>query len=331
MYYEFKKNSPYLVFKLFKIDLSLIWYSYELVEIAYNQGMDIEVKPGKYIVAVSGGVDSVVLLNLLAKLSDLKLTVAHFDHGIREDSALDRQFVQSLADEYDLPFVYIEGELGSNTSEAVAREARYSFLKGAQSATQADAIITAHHQDDLLETAILNMLRGTGRRGLSSLQSRPDIIRPLLGRPKSELEAYARANGLKWREDPSNHDTRYQRNYVRHNIMPRFNLEERDKLVDLLNNIKTTNNQVDSALHGLLNTQGNIIKRQWFNRLPHSVAKEMMAAWLRDNGVRGYDRHTIERLVAAAKTAQSGKLFPVMKGTRLEVGKDSLALRRAER
>jgi tRNA(Ile)-lysidine synthase len=293
--------------------------------------VNIEVKPGTYIVAVSGGVDSVVLLHLLVDDPNLKLTVAHFDHGIREGSAHDRRFVQALADSYSLPFVYIEGKLGTEASEAMAREARYSFLNDVKQAAKARALITAHHQDDLLETAILNMLRGTGRRGLTALQSHDDLIRPFLSYPKHDLIEYARDNGLRWREDPTNQDTKYQRNYVRHEILPRFSPAERAKLVELLNSMKVTNHQVDAALQGLLNTQGNVIKRQWFARLPHSVAKEMMAEWLRDNGLYGYDKNTLERLVAAAKTAQPGKLFPVMKGTRLEVGKDNLALRQAER
>lgn len=301
------------------------------MEVAYNQGMRITMKPGIYVVAVSGGVDSVVLLDLLSQEPDMKLTVAHFDHGIRDDSAEDRRFVQDLTQRYGLPFVYDEGHLGPDASEARAREARYKFLRQVRQASSARALVTAHHQDDLVETAILNMLRGTGRRGLTSLQSRGDILRPLLNVPKSDIRAYAQANGLKWREDPSNQDTKYQRNYVRQEIMPRFSPAEREKLVNMLGDMKTTNQQLDSALSDLLNTQGNLIKRQWFNRLPHPVAKEMMAAWLRDNGVRGFDRQTIERLVAAAKTAQSGKLFPVMKGTRLEVSKDNLALVHAER
>jgi tRNA(Ile)-lysidine synthase len=244
---------------------------------------------------------------------------------------LDRLFVEELAAKYSLPFVYGEGELGKRASEAEAREARYTFLRGVQRANNARALITAHHQDDLLETAILNMLRGTGRKGLTSLQSRDDLIRPLLGFPKNSLIGYAHDQGLKWREDSSNLNTRYQRNYIRHKILPRFNPEERQELIDLLGRMQTTNRQVDEALTDLIQAQGNIINRQWFNQLPHSVAREMMASWLRDNGVRGFDRYTIERLVAAAKTAHPGKLFPVMRGTRLEVSKENLALKHVER
>src|SRR5688572_27728765 len=133
--------------------------------------MKINVAPGKYIVAVSGGVDSMVLLHLLSQHSQSELIVAHFDHGIRPDSAEDRKLVEKTAKKYGLEFVYREGELGPGASEAEAREARYGFLQIIKVKHNAKAIVTAHHQDDMLETAIINMLRGTGRKGLSSLVS----------------------------------------------------------------------------------------------------------------------------------------------------------------
>src|SRR4051794_19867846 len=119
-------------------------------------------KPGSYVVAVSGGVDSMALLHYLQTRPGIKLTVAHFDHGIRDDSPEDRKLAQEVAKSYKLPFVYHEGRLGGEASEATARAARYDFLNKVRRSSQAQAIITAHHQDDLLETAILNMLRGTG-------------------------------------------------------------------------------------------------------------------------------------------------------------------------
>src|SRR3990172_5722177 len=133
---------------------------------------DVDIKLGTYVVAVSGGVDSVVLLHLLVQKgqraegrgqSKYNFIVAHFDHGIREDSKLDRELVQELAKKYNLPFVYNQGNLGPKASEATARDARYAFLNKVKDSVSAQAIITAHHQDDVLETAIINLLRGTNR------------------------------------------------------------------------------------------------------------------------------------------------------------------------
>ena len=90
--------------------------------------MKVQLEPGKYVVAVSGGVDSMSLLHALKDLPDVELVVAHFDHGIRPDSAQDRELVQKIADEYGLSFEYTQGHLGKDASEEQARKARYEFL-----------------------------------------------------------------------------------------------------------------------------------------------------------------------------------------------------------
>jgi tRNA(Ile)-lysidine synthase len=289
-------------------------------------------KPGSYVIAVSGGVDSMVLLNLLRARPGLKLTVAHFDHGIRPDSAEDRQLVEAAAKAYQLPFVSAEGRLGPAVSEAAARNARYKFLRKAAQVSGTAAIITAHHQDDLLETAILNMLRGTGRKGLTSLSSRREVVRPLLKVPKNELIAYAAQKNLDWREDSTNLDTAYLRNYVRHNLLPRFGRADRAKLVDLLNELSRTNTQLDEQLAIELQSQSRPgqLDRPWFNHLPHQVAREVLAAWLR-TAQAGFDSRTLERLVVAAKTSKPGKVFPVAKEINLSVMPRHLALVHKER
>src|SRR5690606_36249858 len=117
----------------------------------------VRLEPGHYVVAVSGGVDSMVLLDVLAKKykgrGKTALTVAHFDHGIRQDSAYDRQLVSEMAAAYSLPFVFARGELGAGASEAAARAARYEFLREVQKRAGSRGIITAHHHDDAVETA----------------------------------------------------------------------------------------------------------------------------------------------------------------------------------
>jgi tRNA(Ile)-lysidine synthase len=290
-------------------------------------------KPGRYVVAVSGGVDSVVLLDILHKQPDLDLIVAHFDHGIREDSAEDRKFVHELAHTHGLNFAYAEGQLGAKASEALAREHRYVFLRSVQKNNKAAAIITAHHLDDVLETAILNMLRGTGRKGLTSLQDRADIKRPLLKVPKSEIVDYATKHRLEWHEDPTNSNTDYLRNYVRHKILPRFKVSGRSELVSILTNSEVTNRELDGLLAQILQAQNgqNRLDRQSFNNLPHEVARELMAAWLRQNKAGGFDRKGLERLVVAAKTAQPQRRHDVSQGVSMVVHKDYLALAKPER
>ena len=288
----------------------------------------IKVRPGKYVVAVSGGVDSMVLLDLLRQKPKLELIVAHFDHGIRPDSAEDRKLVQRIAEHYDVPFVYAQGHLGPNASEALAREARYAFLRGVREEQGASAIITAHHQDDMLETAIMNLLRGTGRRGLSSLKSRKDLVRPLLDWTKKGIRDYAEEHDLVWAEDSTNDDERYLRNYIRHNILGRFTKEGREALSHHIKEASKVNEEIDKLLDKDLDEQPDKMElsRSWYLQLPYAVATEMMAAWLRRNGILQFDRHMIERLVVAAKTARSGKRADVNAEHVVEFTKDKIRL-----
>jgi tRNA(Ile)-lysidine synthase len=296
--------------------------------------MDITLpKPGRYVLAISGGVDSVALLHLLQAQSGLKLTVAHFDHGMRQDSTEDRQFVQSLAKGYKLPFVYDAANLGQGASEAQARQARYDFLYKVRRASGAWAIITAHHHDDVLETAILNILRGSGRRGLTALASRHDIQRPLLGISKKDIIAYAKDQDLTWREDSTNQDEKYTRNYIRQQLLPRFDDDHRAQFSRHITDLRSLNQEIDQALVRSLHTQSRPGKldRAWFIHLPHDVAREVMATWLTAHQLRGFDRKKLERLVVMAKTAKPGRHFDILNGRFLEVHKDYLALAGRER
>lgn len=293
--------------------------------------MNVELEPGKYVVAVSGGVDSVALLDVLAQnakqqTAGIELVVAHFDHGIRSDSGEDKKLVQALAARYGLPFEYAEGKLGSAASEQTARAARYSFLRRVQQNHGANAIVTAHHQDDALETAILNLLRGTGRKGLTALASNNELIRPFLRTPKSEILQYATQHHLEWREDSTNSQTRYLRNYVRLNILPRLGVGDKQCLLDIIDHSRDVNAELDSAIAGLLPASGTQLERAAFIALPHAVAREVMAAWLRGNGLRDFDRLTLERLVTAAKTGRSGSSANIYGQHRLHMTQHHLAL-----
>ncbi|HSX52861.1 MAG TPA: tRNA lysidine(34) synthetase TilS [Patescibacteria group bacterium] len=290
-------------------------------------------EPGTYVVAVSGGVDSMVLLDMLVPVPGLKLTVAHFDHGIREDSHLDRLLVQEAAKRYGLPFVYEQGHLGAGASEDVARQARYEFLGRVRSAAGADAIVTAHHQDDQLETAYINILRGTNRRGLTSLRSTQGRRRPLLHLSKKELLAYAHANNIVWREDSTNQDTTYLRNRVRHTMLSLLPARERAKLAKELEELAVINQSIDKALTNQLHMQSsvNALDRRWFIMLPHEVAREVMATWLRQKGIASLDKKRLELITNSAKTLKPGKRIDVDSTHILLIQKDKLALKTSER
>lgn len=284
------------------------------------------------MVAVSGGVDSMVLLDMLKHTSGLELIVAHFDHGIRPDSTEDRRLVQRVAAAHGLAFCFEEGKLGPGASEAQARAARYDFLERIRQQEGARSIVTAHHQDDLLETMILNLLRGTGRKGLAPLGDRPAVLRPLLHASKAELVDYARSHHLAWHEDNTNADDRYARNYVRHHLLPKLGPEARARLLELAEQTRRTNAELDSALVGLLPSgAANQLDRRLFIRLPHAASKELLASWLRLNGIAQFDAPLLERVTVAAKTQVPGAIIDLIGGARIRVAKGVLALEHVER
>lgn len=295
--------------------------------------MQLRLKSGKYVVAVSGGVDSVTLLDLLVKNKPkLDLVVAHFDHGIRPDSIKDRKLVSKLALKYGLHFYFKEGNLGPLTSEEQARDKRYEFLWQVVKETKATGLITAHHQDDLIESAIINIARGSGRRGLSSIIN-PKITRPLLGYSKKDVIAYATKNKLSWNEDKTNDDIKYLRNYIRKNIMPKLKASDRQKIVSIINDQAKLNKAIDQDLSTLLNQVviSNKLPRLWFNSLDSKSANEVLAYWLRINGLSSYDRQTINRLAVTLKTSSLNKKIDVFSNSIVEVKKDYLALKHLER
>lgn len=282
---------------------------------------DMDISPGKYIVAVSGGVDSVVLLDMLVEqanktvLPNLELIVAHFDHGMREDSADDAEFVGELTKTYRLPFETERVELSPRASEATARVLRYDFLERVQQKHKAEAIITAHHQDDLLETSIINMLRGTGHRGLHSLKSRDQLLRPLLHLKKIDIYEYAKEHNLKWREDSTNQDTKYLRNKIRADVIPKGSAEWRHKMLEHIEKAGLVGAKLDREIDALLSYSlrgGQIaLNRSWFVKLPHAVAGEVIIALLRKLKVADIDQRLVERLTLQIKTVRPGKKLDI--------------------
>jgi tRNA(Ile)-lysidine synthase TilS/MesJ len=225
------------------------------------------------------------------------------------------------------------GELGAGASEATARMARYNFLERVRHNDQAIAIITAHHQDDLLETAILNLLRGTGRKGLSSLVSRPGLLRPLLQTSKEEISSYAQEHHVVWHEDSTNTNDQYTRNYIRHQLLPRFDAYSRRRLLDILASSRTVNAELDNQLGKILQMQPDrdVLDRQFFVSLPHAVAKELLATWLRVHDLSQFDAITLERVTIAAKIQHSGAIIDVVQGAVIRISETKLALRHHER
>lgn len=289
-------------------------------------------KPGRYVVAVSGGVDSVSLLHLMLQSgNDYELIVAHFDHGIRPDSTKDRIFVKHIADSYGLPFKAARVNLGSGASEETARNYRYDFLRRIERERHCDAVITAHHQDDLIETAIINILRGTGRLGLGSIRETEHLKRPLLKVSKEVLRRYAFRQGLVWREDSTNSSDLYLRNRVRHNMVARMSSDQRQALLRLIYREAELNQKIEQELTRFVGEAKSQLSRYTLNIMPYDVSKELIASWLRANNLLNFDRRTVERITLAAKTKPSGVKLDVTGKYVVNLMREHLALQAPER
>lgn len=257
----------------------------------------------KLLVAVSGGIDSVVLLDVLVKLNTYDMTVAHFDHGIRRDSAADARFVAGLAKQYGLPFVSRREELGAQASEERARVARYAFLFREANARQA-LIATAHHMDDVIESIAINGVRGTGWRGLAVLE-RKGIVRPLLRKTKADIRQYALENRLEWVEDVTNAHDAYLRNRLRRLIARRLLIATKLQLLQLRDQQLELRNQIDAECRMLL-SPALPYSRYFFSQLDQASALELLRAIMMRHAKESATRPQLMRAWLAIKTAKPG-------------------------
>jgi len=264
----------------------------------------------KLVVAVSGGVDSVVLLHKLVRAGEKELVVAHFDHGIRPESDADARFVGKLAESYNLPFEWRREELGPQASEAHARDRRYYFLREL-AAKHAAAIATAHHADDVVETLAINLHRGTGWRGLPILDT-PGIERPLVGHTKQEIYEYALRHGLEWVEDETNATPAYLRNRLRAKLHRALTKAEKEQLLELWDRQKQLKRHVDREVGTHLN-ENDVYSRYFFTHIDEAVAAELLRAIVKGQATRPQ----LERGLHAIKTARPGSLVDIGAGIKL--------------
>ena len=176
------------------------------------------------LVAVSGGPDSVVLLDLLVRSREahrLELVAAHVDHGIHPDSSRVAGQVELVAQSCGLRSITMFLGLGEGTTETAARDARYAALEDARKREGAEFIMTAHHADDQAETVLLRLLNGSGPAGLAAMaQRRGSVLRPLLPFTRVEIEDYRKERELTAWEDPANQDPRHLRSWLRGVLLP---------------------------------------------------------------------------------------------------------------
>ncbi|MEO8090318.1 MAG: tRNA lysidine(34) synthetase TilS [Gemmatimonadales bacterium] len=263
---------------------------------------DLALPPGRAIVAVSGGPDSVALLDLLVRSRDvhgLELVVAHLDHGIHSESSRVAEQVGALAELYQLQVHIGRLALGPAAGETEARAERYAWLETLRARLGAGVIFTAHHADDQVETVLMRVLGGSGPAGLAGMASvRGEVVRPLLSVPRTDLLRHLEETGLQSWQDPANSDPRHLRSWLRHQVLPML----RHRLPD-----------VDSKLQRI-SSQAGRDRAAWdsvLDALPDlDFAAESDAISVAATSLGGYDSPLAQAVILAAARRAGCQLGP---------------------
>ena len=292
---------------------------------------DTELFPqgGRALLAVSGGPDSVALLDLFAAVApalDLELVVAHVDHGIAPESGEVARQVARLAEHYGVPYRAVRLELGRDASETLARRARYRALRELQREADCRYVVTAHHADDQTETVLYRLLRGTGMAGRAGIPARGarGLVRPLLPYRRRELEAWleqrdidASLGGVVHR-DPANADERHDRSWVRHRLLPlvreRFGTVAERRLAEVARHAGSERQAWAAALRALPQLEFRIsgrvaeVARVPLARYDNTLSEALLRALAREVGcVLGPRRSA--RLLAFVCSSASGRVM----------------------
>ena len=282
--------------------------------------------------ACSGGVDSMVLAHILLKVG-VKPEIVHCNFNLRaEDSDADEGFVKDFASSHNLPFHHksfdtkqYAGKHGLSIQIA-ARELRYEFFEELLISRENAYLFLAHHADDSLETILMNLGRASGLMPLSGIEaSRDKFLRPLSLCTKDEIQEYAKLEDITWREDSSNSESDYQRNYIRHKVIPELKKSTPDYTRSFINTLKHTSSDrklftalINEKLSKLVVvTEGqecfslNLVKDD-------EMRTSLIYHWLKDKG--RFDMPAIEK---AIQNPGSGKVFDIENG-RLLMDRDQL-------
>jgi tRNA(Ile)-lysidine synthase len=237
----------------------------------------------KIAVAYSGGPDSTALLHILKQLYP-QTEAIYLNHNLRKDSAKEEKFVRKFCDQNKIP-LHIEQmnwkEKPSNLEE-VARKKRYRHLEKIAKEFGFTKIALAHHQDDLVETILLRLIRGTGPRGLTAMQAvRGRYIRPLLNATRSEIQQYLTEQSLPSYSDPTNESRKFDRNKIRHDLLPyiesNFNPKVRSALLRFANWAEEQNNLIDKLIQPYLELIADKgIHKEKFLQLSRELQKELL-------------------------------------------------------
>lgn len=268
------------------------------------------------IAGVSGGIDSVVLFDLLRRADFQRIIVAHFHHGLRgKEADRDADFVRQLSEDSGTVFAPGRGRVRERSAskkeslEEAARKLRRAFFARTAKKHGAGIVMLGHHAGDAAETVLFHLARGGGTRGLSSLRERTvldgtglALIRPLLGCTRNEIAAYARSRRMAFREDDTNASRAHTRNRLRHDVLPALAQSVGFDPVPALARAADLLAAEDEALEELVRARADAAQLETprLRREPVAIQRRWLRAWLRGRTGLECDYDTIERARALA-------------------------------
>ena len=277
----------------------------------------------KIIVGLSGGLDSVVLFDLLKEISQpcqLKLYVTYIHHGENAQKKIKSyrdkagDFVSNLSQKNKIEFLSSKPTKKILKSEEEFRKLRHFYFKKFLKQKKADIIALAHNQDDLLETRLIHLIRGCGQKGLSSMSYyESPYLRPLLCWTRQEIKSYALKQKLKWLEDPSNKDNQFLRNWIRNKWLKDLEKKRQGAVKSLARSLSVLSEQTEKDLQVYIDLKG--IKRQLFMELTLKDKKRVLAFYMRNKNLSNYGQSHIDELLKHSERTQKNFSIKLLKKT----------------
>ncbi|MCB1735812.1 MAG: tRNA lysidine(34) synthetase TilS [Gammaproteobacteria bacterium] len=273
--------------------------------------------PSHCWVAYSGGLDSHVLLHALASRDYPGLHAIHVDHALHPDSLAWVDHCRRVCADLEVPYrsVCVDASPGQGESpEASARDARYAAFVGLMS--PGDWLVTAQHRDDQMETVLLQLLRGAGPKGLAAMPESAPLgaghqLRPLLDFDRRDLAGYAQRHDLEWLEDPSNGDTRFDRNYLRHEVIPVLRKRWPSAAQTVARSARLSaaaaealSREAATDLASIRTTDGSTLPVLPLMALDGTRAREVLRQWLAERNAPTPSEHMLTRIIAELAAAR---------------------------
>lgn len=301
----------------------------------------------KLVIGVSGGPDSIALLNVLYELG-YNICVAHVNHGLRENAINDQKYVQDFCDERKIPCYIKEVKLleieSDMTTEELGRKIRYDFFFEIAEKESCTKIVTAHNANDNAETVLMNMIRGTGLSGLKGIgASRENIVRPLIETTRADIEKYCDENNLNPCHDESNDEAVYTRNKVRLEVIPYIEENINSNVINNINRMaelvamdeEFIRKNVETAYKECLISQAEnkvVCNLRKFNKLDNVIKRRLIIKFISKalGNVKDIEKVHIEDILKLCENNVGNKYLMPNKNIKVSVNKGKVEYEKTE-